>query len=61
MIGDLDEKIDNMIVKHEKDFMAAYRVIIFILSIELKSIYMFYIGTYVKNPKRIGGNEKEVQ
>ena len=26
MIGTLDEKIDSMITKHEKDFMAAYRV-----------------------------------
>lgn len=26
VIEDLDEKIDGMIVKHEKDFMAAYRV-----------------------------------
>lgn len=26
MIGTLDQKIDSMIGKHEKDFMAAYRV-----------------------------------
>jgi len=26
VIDNLDEKIDDMIVKHEKDFMAAYKV-----------------------------------
>lgn len=29
VIGNLDEKIDNMIVKHEKDFMSAYKVLFF--------------------------------
>ena len=29
MIGTLDQKIDSMIGKHEKDFMAAYRASLF--------------------------------
>ena len=50
LIGNLDEKLDSMIDKHERDMMTAYKVILFMSNL---------LGSYDEDIKGTGIYEEK--